>query len=154
MYRHWTMTRIGPRVKTVMESLGYLSASLVALIIDLGIFTALVRLGSSGYVAAAVGFLAGTVVSYYISVRFVFAERTMRSRWIEMATFALIGCFGLLVVQVVMWVCISQIDLQVGDARLVAVAFSFASNFLLRKLILFRSKQRDQDLGEGEGEVA
>jgi len=136
-----------------MESLGYLSASLIALIVDLGIFTTFVRLGGSGYVAAAVGFLAGTVVSYYISVRFVFSERTMRSRWIEMATFALIGCLGLFVVQMVMWVSISQVGLQVGDARLIAVAFSFASNFLLRKLILFRSKRRDQGLGEGEGEV-
>lgn len=153
MYCRWTMARAGLRLRTVIQSLGYFFASLIALVVDLGVFTTFVRLGTDGYLAAAIGFLAGTVVSYCISVRYVFTERAMRSRWMEMATFALIGCFGLLVVQVAMWVALALFDLGVTDARLMAVAFSFVSNFLLRKFILFRPKRRDQNLGEGEGEV-
>ncbi|WP_312252820.1 GtrA family protein [Stenotrophomonas sp.] len=132
------------------EGGGYLLASAAALLADLGVFALLAHLGWGWYAAATGGFLLGSVVAYVISVRWVFATRSFRSRSAELATFVLIGCFGLLVVQGVMWLCIEWLGVPGSIARLVAVGFSFTSNFVLRKLILFRARARGRSIGEGE----
>jgi putative flippase GtrA len=128
----------------------YLLASAAALLADLGVFALLAHLGWDWYAAATGGFLLGSVVAYVISVRWVFAARSFRSRSAELATFLLIGCLGLLVVQGVMWVCIEWFGVRGSIARVVAVGFSFTSNFVLRKLILFRSRVSGRSIVEGE----
>ncbi|WP_329850185.1 GtrA family protein [Stenotrophomonas pavanii] len=132
------------------EGGGYLLASAAALLADLGMFFLLAYMGWGWYIAATAGFLVGSIAAYIISVRWVFAARSFRSRSAELATFLLIGCLGLLVVQCVMWLCIEWFGVRGGTARVVAVGFSFTSNFVLRKLILFRSRVRDRSIGERE----
>lgn len=136
------------RLGSFAEGVGYLLASAVALLADLGTFALLSWWWGGWYSAAAGGFLVGSVVAYVISVRWVFARRVVSSASAELAIFVLIGCFGLLVVQGVMWGCIEWLGLPGGIARLVAVGFSFTSNFALRKLILFRSRGRERAIGE------
>lgn len=143
-----TVPPVGTKASMLSESVGYLLASAVALVADLGIFGLFVRFGWDWYGAAAAGFLAGSLVAYFISVRWVFAAHRLQSRSAELAIFVLIGCFGLLVVQGVMWVCIEWLGMPGSIARLVAVGFSFTSNFALRKLILFRSRGRERAIGE------
>nr|WVL55794.1 GtrA family protein [Xanthomonas nasturtii] len=125
-------------------------ASAVALLADLGTFGFLARSGWGWYGAAAAGFLVGSLVSYVISVRWVFATRRFHSRSAELAIFVMIGCFGLLVVQGAMWFGIERLGIPGSSARLIAVIFSFTSNFLLRKLILFRPRARGWSIGEGK----
>ncbi len=132
----------------VGEGIGYLAASVIALAADLGAFYLLSWWTGGWYFAAGVGFLIGSVVAYVISVRWVFARRVVSSASAELAIFVLIGCFGLLVVQGVMWGCIEWLGMPGSIARLVAVGFSFTSNFALRKLILFRSRGRERAIGE------
>lgn len=132
----------------VGEGIGYLAASVIALAADLGAFYLLSWWTGGWYFAAAVGFLIGSVVAYVISVRWVFARRVVNSASAELAIFVLIGCFGLLIIQGVMWACIEWLGMPGGIARLVAVGFSFTSNFALRKLILFRSRGRERAIGE------
>ncbi|MEX7642402.1 GtrA family protein [Stenotrophomonas maltophilia] len=132
----------------VGEGIGYLAASAIALAADLGVFYLLSWWIGGWYFAAAGGFLVGSVVAYVISVRWVFVRRAVSSASAELAIFVLIGCFGLLVVQGVMWVCIEWLGMPGSIARLVAVGFSFTSNFALRKLILFRSRARERAIGE------
>lgn len=132
----------------VGEGIGYLAASAVALAADLAMFYLLSWWLGGWYYAAAAGFIVGSVVAYVISVRWVFARRAVSSASAELAIFVLIGCLGLLVVQGVMWLCIEWLGMPGGIARLVAVGFSFTSNFVLRKSILFRSRLRDRAIGE------
>uniref|UniRef100_UPI003F7F1E32 GtrA family protein n=1 Tax=Xanthomonas sp. 0924 TaxID=2835534 RepID=UPI003F7F1E32 len=132
------------------EGGGYLLASAVALLVDLGTFGLLARLGCGWYGAATVGFLVGSLVAYVISVRWVFATRSLHSRSAELAAFVLIGCSGLLVVQGIMWFGIERFGIPASSARLIAVGFSFTSNFVLRKLILFRSHACGRSIGEGK----
>ena len=96
-------------------------------------FFLLAYMGWGWYIAATAGFLVGSIAAYIISVRWVFAARSFRSRSAELATFLLIGCLGLLVVQCVMWLCIEWFGVR-GHCQVVAVGFSFTSNFVLRKL--------------------
>ncbi|NJB94328.1 GtrA family protein [Xanthomonas arboricola] len=134
----------------ISESGAYLLASAVALLADLGIFGLLARWGWGWYGAAAAGFVVGSLVAYVISVRWVFATRRFHSHSAELATFVIIGCLGLLVVQGVMWSCIEWLGMPGSIARLIAVGFSFTSNFVLRKLILFRSHACGRSIGEGK----
>ncbi|HDS1223435.1 hypothetical protein B9Y76_16560 [Stenotrophomonas maltophilia] len=136
------------RFAIVAEGTRYLMASAVALCVDLGTFALFSWWWGGWYYAAAGGFLAGSVVAYVISVRWVFARRVVSSASAELAIFVLIGCFGLLVVQGVMWVGIEWLGMPGSIARLIAVGFSFTSNFALRKLILFRSRGRERAIGE------
>ncbi|MEA9586870.1 GtrA family protein [Xanthomonas sp. WHRI 10064A] len=131
------------------EGGGYVLASAVALLADLFVFGWFARCGWGWYGAATAGFLVGSLVAYIISVRWVFVARSFHSRLAEITTFVLIGCLGLLVVQGVMWLSIELLGMPGGIARLVAVGFSFTSNFVLRKLILFRPRTRGRVIGEG-----
>ncbi|MCC8538437.1 GtrA family protein [Xanthomonas axonopodis pv. poinsettiicola] len=134
----------------VSEGAGYVLASAVALLADLGTFGLLVRCGWGWYGAAAAGFVVGSLMAYIISVRWVFATRRFHSRSAELATFVIIGCFGLLVVQGVMWSSIEWLGMPGSIARLIAVGFSFISNFVLRKLILFRPRACGRSIREGK----
>ncbi|MCC4588269.1 MULTISPECIES: GtrA family protein [Xanthomonas] len=138
------------RRRSALEGWGYLLASFVALLLDLGTFSLLTRWGWGWYGAATAGFLVGSVVAYFISVRWVFAARSLHSRPAELVTFVLIGCVGLLVVQGIMWLGIEWLGMPGSIARLIAVGFSFTSNFVLRKLILFRPRARGWSIGEGK----
>lgn len=146
--RSWAIESLRNRLGPFAEGVGYLIASAVALLVDLGTFALLSWWWGGWYTAAAGGFLVGSVVAYIISVRWVFVRRAVSSASVELAIFVLIGCFGLLVVQGVMLVCIEWLDMPGSIARLVAVGFSFTSNFALRKLILFRSRARERAIGE------
>ncbi|MEA9652562.1 GtrA family protein [Xanthomonas campestris pv. raphani] len=139
----------GARRKLSAEGGSYVLASVLALLADLCTFSLFARLGWGWYSAATAGFLVGSLVAYVISVRWVFATRSFRSRTVELAMFVLIGCFGLLVVQGVMWVGIEWLGMPGSIARLIAVGFSFTSNFVLRKSILFRPRSRGRATGEG-----
>ncbi|KRG68756.1 hypothetical protein ABB28_16160 [Stenotrophomonas chelatiphaga] len=132
----------------IKESVGYLAASGLALAADLSIFMLLSYAGFGWYSAAAVGFLIGSVCAYWISVRYVFSSRCLHSASVEMAVFVLIGCFGLLIVQASMWIGIEVLGMPPIVARLIAVGGSFTSNFMLRKMVLFRSARTSHVIGE------
>lgn len=130
------------------EVLGYFLSSIAALACDLSVFFLLLLLGGHWGGAGAAGFFVGSVVAYMLSTRWVFSRRVVRSRSFEFFVFIAIGCVGLLVVQGVMWVFIEWVGVREGLSRLIAVAFSFACNFAMRKSILFRSRLRDRAIGE------
>lgn len=130
-----------PRGRVLAEGWGYLIASAIALFADLSTFAILSWLGCAWYLAATGGFLLGAVVAYLISVRWVFATRSIESWQAELAIFILIGCLALLMIQGVMWVQINILGIPSGWARVVAAIFSFLTNFTLRKLALFRDRR-------------
>ncbi|AWH54500.1 hypothetical protein C1924_15595 [Stenotrophomonas sp. ESTM1D_MKCIP4_1] len=140
----------------VGEGVAYLCASVLALVVDFSVFLLLSSFGLHWASSAAGGFISGSVVAYLVSIKYVFSQRSMESRCAELLAFVSIGGVGLLVVQGVMLVSVNGLGVSALVARLIAVLFSFFSNFALRKLIVFRARERDrsQGLGEGEGEVA
>jgi len=124
------------------EPARYLAASLVALAIDVGTFSMAMRLLHAGWAFAAfAGFVAGAVVAYWASVRWVFKERSRRSQpFRELATFVLGGAVGMLVTQSVLWVTIGRMHLQPELSRLAAAGVTFAFNYATRAALLFRER--------------
>lgn len=117
----------------------YFGASLIALIFDFAVFSFSLRVGGwSWRSAAALGFCFGALLSYWLSIRFVFQNRTLKnSPGVEFAGFAAIGIAGLGVTEIALWLAIEMLDVSPEAGKLGAAVATFLFNFALRKLLLF-----------------
>lgn len=118
----------------------YFAVSLVGLFIDLGLFSVAVRLWGYPWIFAAVlGFAAGGMTVWWLSIHFVFKNRSLsQSPIVEFASFLAIGIAGLGVTEVALWFGIELLKLQPELIKLVAAGATFIFNFTLRKWLLFR----------------
>lgn len=124
------------------EAIRYFAASAVALAVDAGSYIAMIRLGGVHYlIAGLVGFLLGLVTIYVLSVRWVFRQRRLAGRRSEFVIFALIGVFGLLINELVLYVCVAWLSFAPELAKLISAGIVFCCNFLGRKLLLFTGHQ-------------
>lgn len=136
--RSWPATAL-LRMRS-LEPVRYLAASMLALAVDLAMFSLALRvLGFAWPVAACIGFLAGAGVAYWASVRWVFAERSQREHPTrELAVFVLIGVSGLAITQASLWFAIEWLSFHPELSRLAAAGATFAFNYLVRAALLFR----------------
>ena len=118
----------------------YFVGSGAALAVDTAVFSACVRLlGWSWPVAATLGFVAGTLLLYLYSIRYVFSTRAMRDNLpAEFAHFAAAGVFGLGLTQILLYVGIEMLGSPPELVRIGAAGVTFLSNYTLRILLLFR----------------
>jgi putative flippase GtrA len=115
-------------------------ASAIALAVDTSLLRGLVKwLGWHYLPASAVGFTAGATVAYALSVRFVFRGGKLHNRYLELATFVALGLAGLVVNSVVLFLAIGRAGMGLITAKLLAAGCTFATNFTLRRQLLFSS---------------
>lgn len=122
------------------EPVRYLIASAIALLVDLGSFSAGMRLAGMGWMSSAMlGFALGVTATYLLSILWVFQTRRLtRKPRLEFATFISIGIAGLGVTQIVLWIGIEHFHWQSELVRLLAAGITFAFNYYVRVLTLFR----------------
>ena len=126
------------------ESIRYFAASALALGIDFGAYSGLIRLAAVPYlVAAPIGFGLGLATVYILSVRWVFGQRRLADARTEFALFALIGAAGMALNQLVVYVGVDRLALSYELAKAASAAIGFGFNFVLRKSLLF-TKYRDE----------
>jgi putative flippase GtrA len=124
--------------RIVREATGYAGASALALVVDfllLGLQVSV--LGVPYLLAAAVSFSAGTVIVYWASIRHIFKHRSLADWRHEFAIFAALGMAGLAVNLVAMYAFVDGIGLHYLLAKVGASGFTFMTNFLLRRWLLF-----------------
>lgn len=129
----------------IFRELGrYLLASLLALAVDMGVFSLCLRvLSLPWYWAATAGFVVGAATAYLLSIRFVFRARRLRhTPRSEFFAFVLIGLLGLLITQLVLYVGIELLRVHAELTRFVAACVTFGFNYGVRKLLLFHSSAR------------
>jgi len=120
------------------ESARYLGASALALAVDIGVYSALIRLAGVYYlVAAPIGFALGLATIYALSVRWVFSHRRLTDARTEFALFALLGLAGLAINQGMVYAGVEWLALGYEPAKLVSAGVVFCFNFGSRKLLLF-----------------
>jgi putative flippase GtrA len=123
---------------TLQEAPRYFVASALALAVDAGLYIALIRLANIHYLAAApAGYAVGILVIYLLSTRWVFSNRRLTSVRSEFLIFTLIGIVGLLLNQLVIYMCVESLSTSFELAKLASAAIVFGVNFGGRKLILF-----------------
>jgi putative flippase GtrA len=124
--------------RLVSEAAGYLAVSVLALGVDMLVLAALVQgLHMPAVAAACISFCAGLLVSYALSVTWVFRHRRLKGRRLEFASFAALGTLGLAVNAIVMSLAIRLGGLHYLLAKCVAAACTFGVNFFSRRQLLF-----------------
>ena len=120
------------------EGVRYLAASALALAIDFGVYTGLIRLAAVHYlVAAPIGFALGLATIYALSVRWVFRQRRLADRRAEFALFAAIGLAGMALNQIIIYAAVAMMPGSYEIAKIISAGVVFCFNFISRKLLLF-----------------
>lgn len=116
----------------------YFLVSAVALAIDYSLLVGLTSIGHVHYlVSAGVGFAAGLLVSYALSVAFVFRQHGLSDRRLEFLGFMLIGLAGLALNELLMGFFVETVGLGYALAKIPATGVGFLFNFGVRRAFLF-----------------
>ncbi len=112
----------------------YFVVAMVGLVVDFG---TLVLLHDGLHVfyltAAAGGFVAGLIVNYVLSSKYVFKDSKIDSRVIEFLLFGAVGLVGLGLLSASMWVLVSLLGVQYLIAKCLATVVVYMWNFVGRK---------------------
>ena len=120
------------------EGIRYFGASALALAIDFGTYSGLIRIAGVHYlVAAPVGFALGLATVYALSIRWVFRQRRLADARAEFALFAVIGLAGMALNQVIIYGAVELLPGYYEIAKLISAGVVFCFNFISRKVLLF-----------------
>jgi len=122
--------------------LRYGLASVASLAVDVGVFLALLAVGTWAAGASAIGYCAGIIAHWLLSSRAVFigdvAERG-RARTRQKALFVGSALVGLALTTAIVWSG-DMMGIDPRLAKLVAIVISFAVTWLLRSRMVFRGQ--------------
>lgn len=114
----------------------YFSAALVGYLVDFGVLIASKELLGLHYLlAAALGFIAGLVVVYILSDKYVFSNPKIASKGANFALFGVIGVIGLGVLSLFMWLFTDVVGLAYVLSKVVATVFVYTWNFFARRAL-------------------
>jgi putative flippase GtrA len=121
----------------------YAMASVGALSVDMGLFLAALKIGVPDVAAAAFGYACGILAHWILSSRAVFQDRVSgrgtAERTKQKAMFTISALLGLAVTMAIVALGgIVGVDPRV--AKLVAIIVSFQLTFMLRNLLIFRTR--------------
>lgn len=140
-------------MKNLMEQiLKFGVVGFVCFLIDFGITTGFTNfLGVHYLISKFLGFVVSAVVNYILSIKFVFTKKKEMDKKKEFTVFIILSAFGLLINEVVMYVCMDGIyvnngflqeavtrEMMVSLSSIVATGIVMVYNFISRKLFLER----------------
>jgi putative flippase GtrA len=124
--------------RLLFEVCGYGLVSAVALLADMLLLQTLVSSWGWHYLpASVVSFTAGAAVAYLLSIQFVFRFRQVHNPLQEFTSFVALGLAGLLVNAAVLFAAVDGLGLGLITAKACAAGGTFATNFTLRRQLLF-----------------
>lgn len=138
---HDAANSLRPHAKTVWrEFRRYFLVGGLAFLVDGAVLAGMVELLGIHYlIGATAGFIAGAFVNYWLSVHWVFSERTLSNQGLELGLFILIGLIGLGLNDVLMWLFTDWLGLYYLLSKIMAAALVFIYNFAVRRALLFTS---------------
>lgn len=116
--------------------------SVAALGLDMATFLALKGGGMRAASAAVIGYCVGLLLHFVLSSRFVFAaSATGKSNTRLFIEFALTGVVGIAITGLTVAVLTEGLAVQPVAAKAVAIVLSFATVFMLRRVIVFAERR-------------
>jgi putative flippase GtrA len=127
-----------PHPNAYVQLMRSLAVSVIALAFDFGLLVALTELAGINYLYSAfLSFIAGVLVNYGLSVLWVFPDRKLQSRRLELIVFITICAIGLLGNLLIIAVLVEQAGVDYRLAKMVSTVVIFFWNFLARKKLLY-----------------
>ena len=131
----------------IAEFLRYLPVGTSSFAVDFGTLVLLKQLilpdwnGCGLYIATALGFIAGLVYNYILSLLFVFKAARGKSRSAgAFIVFAVIGVVGMALTELGMHVGVDALKIHYMIVKIFVAAAVFFWNYTARKLLVFRRK--------------
>lgn len=97
--------------------------------------------------AAAIAFIIGVTVNYFLSIRWVFARKKVKNKIIEFIIFAFIGLVGLFINILLIWLFTENIfvnfmpitmkQVRILISKVIATLAVYLWNFTIKKIVLF-----------------
>jgi putative flippase GtrA len=120
----------------------YLLAGGLAFSIDVGVFQLALRVfGVEPLLATILGYGAGLIVVYVVSVNWVFSYRRIDRHSREFLLFTLIGLIGLIINMLVIEILAVRYGYEPLLAKVAGTAMTFGFNFIIRRWALFTERR-------------
>lgn len=116
------------------QFLRYLVVAFVGLGFDFGTLVLLREVAEVHYlIAAAGGFIAGLIVNYFLSAKYVFSNPKIKSHAMNFGLFGLIGLVGLGILSLLMWILTSGLGVNYIISKVLATVVVYMWNFFARR---------------------
>ena len=133
---------IDPTDSVTIQVFRYLFTGGTAFLIDFGLlyfFTDVV--GLYYLLSSIISFTAGTLITYFFSIFWVFNQRKLNSKIQEFIVFAIISVVGLLLTSFFLWLFTDVLHQHYLISKIIASIIVFFWNFVAKKSVLFTSKK-------------
>ena len=132
----------GKTNNTLLQLFRYTFVGGFAFLVDFGTLFSLTEFFDIHYlVSAAIAFIFGLTINYFLSVLWVFSSRTMESRLLEFFLFALIGLVGLGLTELFLWLLTDILSIYYLLSKMITTSVVYFWNFFVRKLLLFNKQK-------------
>ena len=125
--------------RTKIQLFRYIFVGGIAFAVDfISLFVLTNYLGIYYLISAAIAFILGLFLNYFLSVKWVFKRRSVENRTFEFGVFAFIGIVGLGLNEVFIWFFTQDLQIYYLISKILASIIILFWNFFARKFILFR----------------
>jgi len=133
---------LGKANNPYVQLLRYLFAGGIAFVADFSILYLLTEFLHIHYLwSSLAGFSAGLIITYLMSIYWIFDEKSKDNKAVELTIFIIIGAIGLGLTSLFMWLFTSFLLLHYLFSKILTTAIVFVWNFVAKKQILFTKKK-------------
>lgn len=131
-----------PTGNVVVQALRYAVSGGVAFVADFLLLYVLTDCAHVHYLLSAIlSFCVGLLITYLLSVYWIFDKRRFDSRVPEIIIFVLIGLVGLLITALFMWLFTDLLQIHYLLSKVLTTLVSTVWNFLAKKFMLFSDRK-------------
>ena len=123
---------------TFFQLIRYTFIGGVAFLIDYGTLALLTECFKVHYMISAIfGFTFGLAVNYILSITWVFRQRALNNKLLELLVFVIIGIVGLGLNELFIWIFTNKVEIHYLISKIFTAVIVYLWNFFARKYILF-----------------
>ncbi|MGB4576958.1 MAG: GtrA family protein [Paludibacter sp.] len=124
-----------------IQMVRYFFAGGIAFIADTSVLYLLTEFAGFNYlISSIIGFSTGLIITYLMSIGWIFDQKRLKNKTFEFSVFVLIGVVGLALTSLFMWLFTSIWLLHYILSKIITTAIVFIWNFIAKKRILFTKK--------------
>jgi putative flippase GtrA len=131
----------GKTNNTFLQLFRYTFVGGLAFLVDFSTLFALTEYLHVHYlVSAAISFVLGLIINYFLSIKWVFNNRKIENRLLEFLFFTLIGLIGLGLNELFLWILTDLLLVYYLLSKIITTFIVYFWNFFARKIILFNKQ--------------